>query len=434
MRERKDMAGRLAQATDGVTQAGWREIVSILLLRLVVVICFVVVLAFLLPGDRIACYAFIAIAYVASIPYALWMKNRARSARVLPLQCVVDLLLVTGLVYFTGGMDSDLALLYPLVILSAGVLAGSTLAVQIAVLSSLVYALLVVLIEGGVLKPFGAVERAADWGAIIEVMGVRIFIFIAFGLASSYLSRRCHYANIRVEQFRKLADIIFRNARAGLMLVDRSGHIKMANERACQLLGHSESSLIGRDIRQLVEDSSGLDLEGDHIDCDMVRFVRPDGDGFPARLEGSLVRLGAGVLPGAEEGEEVFLVALSDITHLVEAQDKAKYADRMQAAARMASEIAHEIRNPLAAISGSVQLLAKLDHEAAAGNRESALLLADKKEVLYEQVVGESVRMDRIIQRFLDHAEFSPAALSRLIDLQEQLEKPGEATGEGPPG
>ena len=59
MRERKDMAGRLAQATDGVTQAGWREIVSILLLRLVVVICFVVVLAFLLPGDRIACYAFI---------------------------------------------------------------------------------------------------------------------------------------------------------------------------------------------------------------------------------------------------------------------------------------------------------------------------------------------------------------------------------------
>jgi len=101
----------------------WLTMAGLLGARLLVISGFLIFLSFVLIQDGIAFFAFIAFAYIITIPYSLWLRNQNRMRRLAPLQFLVDLVFVSGLVYFTGGRGLDfLILLYPLIILSAGIL------------------------------------------------------------------------------------------------------------------------------------------------------------------------------------------------------------------------------------------------------------------------------------------------------------------------
>ncbi|MBN1269904.1 MAG: PAS domain-containing protein [Kiritimatiellae bacterium] len=419
----------MEQGTNGAggqaAEASWPELIVIVLMRVVVISAFVVVLAALLPADKGAFYSFMVFAYIATIPYALWLKNRARTARVVPLQFVVDLLWVTGIVYFTGGVDSEMFLLYPLVILSTGIIAGPVLAVQITVLGTLVYVILIVLMARGILLPLRPTAGPTDWARIGEALGLRLFVFAAFGAASVYMSQKMQYADRSRELFRQVAEIIFRHVHAGLMLLDPRGRVLMVNDRACKLLGRSEKDLVGRPLTSVMPEDGGLDPTATNGNPRPRYFTRPDGAMFPASLNISRVVLPAQAVPGLKvkpgETADVLLLAFSDISSLVEAQEQAKYTEQMKVAARMASEIAHEVRNPLTSISGTVQLLKKLEDQAAKGDAQSAEILREERAGMYARVFDESSRLDRIIERFIDHAEFSPEALARLFQYEDEM-------------
>ncbi|MEI7850877.1 MAG: hypothetical protein WCH86_03510, partial [Kiritimatiellales bacterium] len=99
----------------------WKAMAGLLGGRLATISGFLIVLSFVLKRDSIAFYAFIAFAYIITIPYSLWLRNQDRMRRLAPLQFLVDLVFVSGLVYFADGRQNDfLILLYPLIILSAG--------------------------------------------------------------------------------------------------------------------------------------------------------------------------------------------------------------------------------------------------------------------------------------------------------------------------
>jgi len=396
----------------------WPELTVILLLRLAALCSFLLLLSILMPGDSIAFYAFMAFAFIITIPYSLWLRNQERIRQFAPLQFTVDLILVSGLVYYTGGLQSDLNLLFPLVILSAGIIAPPKQTVQITVLSILVYLILSWLMISGLLVPVGRPVEPGPFQAGPSVL-IRVFVFIFFGIASAYVSRRCSYINRKEEQFRTLTEIIFRNVRAGLLLLDERDRILMANTRACELLGQSTADLKNRPVTALMRAQSGEDHE--HI-SPSVFFQKANGETFPVTYETSSFHLPAEAVGlGGKTRSEVkaSLMVFTDISLLMKMQEEMKEIERMKAAADMAAEVAHEIRTPLTAISGAVQLLEHLDRQQ--DGTPSELAERDKKELLH-QIFLQSARIDKVIQHFLDYAEFSKSDLVKLIELDVQPE------------
>ncbi|HBA85860.1 MAG TPA: hypothetical protein DCZ95_17390 [Verrucomicrobia bacterium] len=394
----------------------WLAAVSVMCIRLVLMTGLMAALAFVLPHDNAAFFALMAIAYVISIPYALWLKNRERISQLMPLQFLVDLVLVTGVVYFTGGVASDLALLYPLVILSAGMITTPLRAIQVTVLCILSYVTLVLLIQQGVLMSYGNPIRSYDWISLLRTLLMNVLIFSCFGAAGVYVSKRCNFADKRIERFREMAELIFRKVGAGLILFDEKGVILMANEHACKSLGLTDEVLIGSHLNNyMAADWVQESVQGAE-DVSQCYFKRSDGKTFPVSFEIATVSLPAEAIPGYEgKGNlEAVIMAFNDISPILEMQQQVKHAERVRAANQMAAEIAHEIRNPLAAISGSVQVLQLLERRAHLGDEKSAEILLKERNSTYNRIVAESSRLDIVIERFIDFTEFSPEAFAKL--------------------
>jgi two-component system sensor histidine kinase PilS (NtrC family) len=410
----------------------WPGAIGVMAIRLLLLSGLMALLAFILPHDNAAFFALMAIAYVVSIPYALWLRNRERIARLMPLQFLVDLVLVTGVVYFTGGVDSNLSLLYPLIILSAGMVTSPLRAAQVTVLCILAYVTMVLLMQQGVLLPYGNPMRYSDWPSLGRALLMNVFIFACFGAAGIYVSKRCNFADKRINRFREMAELIFRKVGAGLILFDEECVILMANEHACKALDLEEATLVGSHLKDYMAADWVYESVQGAEDVSQCYFKRSDGSTFPVSFEIATVSLPAETIPGYEGKGivEAVIIAFSDISPILEMQQQIKNAERVQAANHMAAEIAHEIRNPLAAISGSVQVLQRLERRAFLGDAKSAEILLKEKNSTYDRIVAESSRLDTTIERFIDFTEFSPEAFAKLQEYLTEVDfsktKPGK--------
>ena len=99
------------------------------------------------------------------------------------------------------------------------------------------------------------------------------------------------------------------------------------------------------------------------------------------------------------------LILFEDVTRLREIEEKANREDRLAALGRLAASLAHEIRNPLASVSGSVQLLAEKD-----------------KSPLHDIIIREVKRLNALVENFL--ASSRPPALQRVyMDPNEVIDE-----------
>ncbi len=396
----------------------WTTMAGLLGGRLATISGFLIVLSFVLRRDSIAFYAFIAFAYIITIPYSLWMRNQDRMRRLAPLQFLVDLVFVSGLVYFAGGRQNDfLILLYPLIILSAGIILPLKQTVQITVLAILSYALITLLMSQDLLVRYPPAATTQNLTELSGAMALRIAIFVFFGIASAYVSRRCDYISKKEKLFRDIAKVIFENVRTGLLLLDNDDRILMANDRACVLLGHDETDLLNKTLATIHLKPS--EIKGGDTDLRGASdyFLRADGSIFPVSIEDARLTLPAETVPHAQATADGMvdtrILNFNDISHFLRLQSQTRQLERIKVAANMAKEMAHQIRTPLTGISGAVQLL-HLNLKSGTGNEAST---AKEREELCHQIVMESIRMDKVIQNFLDHTEFSPKDVRDLIQM-----------------
>ncbi len=384
--------------------------------RLLIISSFLIFLSFVFKQDGIAFYAFIAFAYIITIPYSLWMRNQNKMRRLAPLQFLVDLVLVSGLVYFTGGHGHDfLILLYPLIILSAGIILPLKQTIQITILSVISYTLVILLMSQNILINYpanGASERLISTSG---AMLLRIGIFIIFGIVSAYVSQRCDYISKKEKQFREITQIIFEHVKTGLLLLDSEDNILMANNRACVLLGRDEPGLLDKSLSSIHLKPSELKNSDTDFRGASDYFRRSDGSVFPVSIEDARLSLPAEAVPHAQANARALIdtriLNFSDLSHFLRLQSQTRQIERIKAAANMAKEMAHQIRTPLTGISGAVQLL-QLNLKNP--NLEDS---EKEREEVCQQIVTESVRMDKIIQNFLDYAEFSPKDIRDLIQM-----------------
>lgn len=351
--------------------AGKVPLVAFVMLgRLAILLFLLVALTALFGADDIAFYSFIALAFVFTIPYSLWLRDETRAERGTQLGFLVDVLIVTGIIHYTGGISSPVVLLYPLIILSSGIVGSGRLAVQSTVFSILCYATLVVLEMYAVLPYKGTgVVPYGDEASVAQTLAMRLFFFSFFAAASSYVTARCSYQRDQIERLRALVSYIFDNVSVALLAVNRDGSLAMANSTARELFQLPAEQTSGITFADLFAEKAP-ELDQEDIPQRLWTLRRRDGTTFPGTFEVSLTQFP--VLSETDSanssGTQRYMVALWDMTRLLELQSKANESTRLKTAVDMALELAQWIRNPLTAIKIADEYVVSVLGEPAGDN------------------------------------------------------------------
>lgn len=330
------------------------------------------------------------------------------------IQLTGDVLVITLLLYFTGGVKSSFSFLYILVIISASILLYRRGSLYIASISSIFYGSLVVLIHYQVLPHYDleASEIAGiTYRMLYYYIFMHLFAFYSTAMMSSYLSERLRRTRTALEEMdedlsdlRLLHQKIIDSMTAGLVITDLQRQINFVNEPGIRILKLPIQELLGKKIDKLFLQE--IDMEKVIENLKTNPFVS---------LERALVKEKHGILVGmnisylqSQTGSPTgYMVIFQDITEGRKMERQYRLQERMAAIGTMAAGIAHEIRNPLASIRGSVQLL------------QSELDLNEDQRKLMEIVLTESTRLDQTIQNFLNYAK--PKQMSTSVENLKEI-------------
>lgn len=340
-------------------------------------------------------YLFAALTYGASLLYILAMKLGLTPLVQAKLQFVGDLVLVTCLVYYFGSA-SAFSILYVVVIMAAASLVGSRAALRASLAAWTLYAAVSIGSFEGWLPPSDGVgTEALTLTVLIYKLAVHFFGFCGVAILTSKLTAGVSQLESELEEKREdLADLrirhqdILHSVTSGLLTTDLEGRITTINRAGEEILGRTLSELEDRPIKETelftfeewqrcTDNPEGaqrdeITLEGG----DETRFI-----GFSITLLTS-----AGGKPSG------WVLVFQELTEWRLLEEQVRLQDRMAAVGELAAGIAHELGNPLAAISGSVQMLSK----SVDGDSPRRQLL--------DIMLKESQRLDRTIKGFLQFA------------------------------
>lgn len=358
----------------------------------------------LVPGTHAGMLALALLVAVVSSAAILTAGPLAEPKRMAWLISILDVVLITAVVAATGGARSIFAFLYVLSVIAACVLLSRTGGLAVAGAASALY---IGLVFGRTVFPMTAFfEPPAETTALeVLTMFLNAGTFLIVAIVAGGLAERFHQTRQALEtQHRDLRDLqafrdlIFSSVGTGLIALDLQHVITAFNPAAEEITGIRGSSAIGRPARVILGDGLPLVTIHDAILRSPRTSVRheaavgrPDGTTVPVRMTFSALASG--------DGHQLGLIAVcEDLSVIREMEARMRQADRLATLGRMAANIAHEIRNPLASLSGAVEVLAR----TPAGEEE--------RDRLSQIVLNESDRLNAIIRDFLEYARPAPLA------------------------
>jgi len=328
------------------------------------------------------------------------------------LQIIWDLLFVTVLILFTGGIQSPYSFLYLVSIMVAGMLIGRREALYTASLCGILYGSLLDFQYFGYLSAIGLSQNDAQQIGASQLFYTIFLNLVSFGLTAfitGMLSERARQSeealqrtSIDYDELAQLNSTIVTHSQTGILTTTVSGKIRVFNPYAEEIVGLSQSDVYDRSIERIFPQLSGLLKQPSDSVNREFEYKRTDGLlmilGFKAASFNDSIGDPAG-----------FIVNFRDITAIRQMEKALKKADRLAALGELSARMAHEIRNPLAALCGSVQLL------AGHGN------VADQDRRLLAIVTREAERLNLLITEFLAYArpnnpKLERVALHTLID------------------
>jgi two-component system sensor histidine kinase PilS (NtrC family) len=331
------------------------------------------------------------------------------------VQIVGDILITTAVIYLTGGLESAFSFMYILTIINAGLLLKTRGAVLTASFSAILYGTLLDLHYYRYISPyltrFSYLDHYRATDIIITIL-VNMGAFYLVAVLSGYLSKQAEESRLKLqmkesdlERLEDLNESIIQSIDTGLMTLDSSGRIWSFNSAAERITGFEYAQVKGRDYREVFPDLRLGDDPGANTDLTPKwswNYKGPDGREM-------ILDLG---LLGLKDRSNVTwgrLLVFEDKTRMKQMEEEVKRVERLAAIGEMAAGIAHEIRNPLASMSGSFQMLeADLNKEGDQG-RLTAIMRR------------EMDRLNHIVNDFLSFARprtASPVAidLSHVVD------------------
>lgn len=333
------------------------------------------------------------------------------------VQFVVDILLVTWLLQTSDVIHSPYVALYIVIISASSLFLGPRDAIAISVASAFTFTVCALAALGGIGS--SASQDLLDNSGLQTIQSIGLFdiAFLVVGLLSARLAARQTRSDVRLRDatrslatLRALHERIVESIRSGVVTTDLLGRIYTFNAAAKEITGYNESDVRGQDasiffgeIKEVIADSVNAQTSGD---------ASPRFEADCLTADGLRLRLGFSISPlFSETGETTgTVITFQDLTQIRALEETSRRQDRLAAIGRMAASIAHEIRNPLAAMRGSIQMLRA---DMAGDTSETQLM---------EIILRESDRLNRIISDFLSYARPRSIVQSQ-IDVGELLKQ-----------
>ncbi|HOP07342.1 MAG TPA: ATP-binding protein [candidate division Zixibacteria bacterium] len=340
--------------------------------------------------------------------------NSARTVTV-ALQFLFEIAIETGIVYTTGNVNSPFFALFLLTIVSAALaynLIGTLIVASLASLGDVFIIWLGIEFsdipgESG-LRGLDALLQAQD--SIFYSVFLHLLIFYLIAFIAGFLAERLRIrdrqladASAALRMARLETDDILRHLNSGLLTVDQDGRLIYFNRAAERILGYSEGDVRGMLCNDVFAQRMPQLAEAvmDGIENN-TQYPRKEISILNAHRIKTPLGLATSRLQGEEGRLRGVIAIFSDLTDAKRLEEKVRAADRLAAVGELSASIAHEIRNPLAAISGSVEVL------------KGELQVAGENARLMDLIVKESDRLSKITTEFLQYARIDRPTMAKV--------------------
>ena len=370
---------------------------------LVVVVAIAMDLADPAPGRRELLFG-VALVVMATELVSRMLTGRMEPARYLVTgMLAIDVMIASLVIALMGGVASPFVMLFPLLAFTGGMLAGVRGGLVIGLLSAAGYEAAAIAAGGLQIGPDGAPQVAAGTRVAFQLAFYPIFftmVGILSGLLGQHLQRSEQALADAADEMDKLrldTESIIQNLSSALLTIDRFGRIVHVNQVAEKLLGISAGHVRGRKLgdalkpghHELVEKIELTLREDLPLLRAEVRFEPEGGEPAPLGVSTSLIKDRRGTRSG--------VVALfQDLTEVRRLEEAGRRQDRLSVIGGMAASIAHEVRNCVNPISGSVEML------------QSELQLEGENAKLLDLIGREAAKMERLVSELLNFSRGNP--------------------------
>jgi len=377
-------------------------------------------------------YLLLAGVYFMSIVYVFLLKQSRNIRLQAHLQLLIDTLIITVLIYTTGGIESIFSFLYILSIFGGSILLYRRGGMIVASSSSIFYGLLLDLHYYGVIHPLSSrlsYPEQYPSAYLFFTIVANMAGFYLVGYLSSFLSEQARKsrAELRVKEYdltrlEVLHESIIGSLTSGLIVLDDQERIILFNPAAEKMFGVTATQACGHSIHHTIP-SLGKHLSGPsfmpigppEIQAQLTDFVCIKPDGKEMHLQVSISPLEVSL--GEQKGR---ILILQNVTQIRKIQEEMKEVEGLALIGELAAGMAHEIRNPMASISGSIEMLRDEIEQSAVNTR------------LMDIILRETERLNDLIADFLLFAraqrpKFTEFDLNQLIFESLELFKNSQA-------
>ncbi|MEE9911143.1 MAG: PAS domain S-box protein [Deltaproteobacteria bacterium] len=373
----------------------WQRLKLLIISRLIILSIFLLVIFFLgtvrtlfpvSPMILNLIYAVIIAMYLLSLVYTLLLKKEKYFWFNIYTQLIADIGMISFLVYLTGSIGSNYSLLYTLVIIYSAIFLGRRGALITAAISSLSYGLVLGLEYFKIVSTVYSIGRdySVEAGDVFMRILVHIMSFFIVAVLASFVVEQEKKTRSLLEEresaFDQL-DVLFRSiiesVDTGILTTTMQGRIKTFNRAAESITGFQLASIENHQIRDIFPEF------GFFFDAEATDFSRSRREVKITARALAQVHLGCSFSPLKDRyGKQIgHILIFQDLTEIKRMEENLEKSKRLALIGEMAAGFAHEMRNPLASITGSIQLLAQTARMEETDKRLMQIILRGKNQL-----------------------------------------------------
>lgn len=364
------------------------------------------------------CYGVLAVGFAANALGTVFSDSLQKWRFAFLAHTLFDISLITSSLVLSGDKDERIWFFYLLQVLSAGLVFFRVGAWVSATFASVSLAWVIWLYPDS--------GTPADWALYSALFACLAWLGGSLSEELHRTRQRLKVKSRRMEQIRALHENILESLPVGVMTVDERGTVNFINPVGEKILGLRAEVLNGRPIQDSIPSLKDFFA----FERAAVAGVSQEGffeiGGERRRLRKEIARLDASAAwtalldNAAREGR---LFVFEDVTDLRGLEDRLRQSEKLAAVGQLAAGIAHEIRNPLASVSGSIEMLRELGPASSAN--------ADARKLM-DIAIREIERLNQLITEFLDYVK--PASVQmNAVEIIPLLEEVVELVKRGRP-
>ncbi len=349
-------------------------------------------------------YIMMACAFAVNALYLIFFDEALKLWLATAILFTFEAVFITSLIHFTGVNQSIFLFLYLVNIILCGFVFQRRGALMLALWTSVLFSVLMIM---------GPDLRGQT---LFFAVGLNNLAFFAVAMLSGFLSEQINFMGSALmaqgkdlRALKNLNALIVDNIATGLLTVDADGRIIQANRAASDILDRTIPQLVSQRLEQVVPELFAKVKATSQAD----QSYRESADRFDltyknADDETTILEITVSPLP-TESAMQGFIVTFQDLTRVRRLENQMRQSEKMAAVGQLAAGIAHEIRNPLASISGSIQMLGG-----------SFTARQEEEQQLMRIVLREIDRLNNLITEFLDFVR-PPVLKDDPVDLNQLI-------------